>query len=122
MMWDHQQSAESKHGRAYLVTVHIAFGVVMAGLLALVFGYFVMLLWNAVMPAVIAARSITYWQSVALLAIARILIGGLGCHGSGHGRSRQRSEAWREYDEWWRATGKKSFEESAGGGSERKGA
>ena len=120
MNWNHQHVADSKHGRAYLIVVHIAFAVGMAGLLALLFGYFVMLLWNAVMPAVIAVHSITYWQSVGLLALARILAGGIRGHGDVHGFAhRQRREAWREYEEWWCATGKKSFEESIGQKRER---
>jgi len=120
MIWNHEHGAESKHGRTYLVVVHVAFGVVMASLLALVFGYFVMLLWNAVMPAVLAAHLITYRQSVWLLVLARILVGGIGHHGGGHGH-RPRGEAWREYDEWWRETGKQSFENFAGNQDERKG-
>ncbi len=48
MMWqhDHGFGVESKHGRMYRVVVHVAFGMIVAGLIAVVFGYFVMLLWN----------------------------------------------------------------------------
>lgn len=113
MNWNHEHVADSKRGRVYLIVVHVAFAVGMAGLLALFFGYFVMLLWNAVLPELIAVHSIGYWQSVGLLLLARILVGGIGSHGSGHGH-RQRREAWREYDEWWQKAGKKSFESFAG--------
>lgn len=116
MNWNHEHMTDSKHGRVYLIVVHVAFAVGMAGLLALFFGYFVMLLWNAVLPGLTSVRSIGYWQSVGLLLLARILVGGLGRHGSGHGFShRKRREAWREYEEWWLETGKKSFEEFASG-------
>jgi hypothetical protein len=122
MMWDNNHVTKSKHSRAYLVAVHCALGAVMAALFALSFGYVVMLLWNAVMPTVIAAHSITYWQSVGLLVLARILVGGIGRHGGEHGHGhRPRREAWREYDEWWRQAGKQSFETFAGSQDERKG-
>jgi hypothetical protein len=122
MNWNHQHAADSKHGRVYLIVVHIAFAVGMAGLLALLFGCLVMLLWNAVMPAVLAVHLITYWQSVGLLLLARILVGGLGRHGSGYGLGhRQRREAWREYEEWWQEAGKKSFEDFAGSEGKREG-
>ncbi len=123
-MWEHKHGwDESKHSKVYLVVVHGAFAVVMAALLALGFGYLVMLLWNAVLPAVSAVHHITYWQSVGLLLLARILVGGFGRHGHGHGHgSRQRREAWRDYEAWWRETGRQSFDdfsqERGGGKSE----
>ncbi len=116
MNWNHEHMADSKHGRIYLIVVHVAFAVGMAGLLALFFGYFVMLLWNAVLPRLTAVHSIGYWQSVELLLLTRILVGGIGGHGSGHGPGHhQRREAWREYDQWWQKSGKESFESFADG-------
>jgi uncharacterized membrane protein len=47
-----------------------------------VFGFIVMYLWNWLAPAVFAARTITFWQALGLLILARILVGGLG---GGHG-------------------------------------
>ena len=45
---------------------------------ALVFlaGGAVMLLWNAILPDLLQANHITYWQSVGLLVLCRILFGG----------------------------------------------
>lgn len=101
----------SKHSRAYLLVVHLGFGLLLAASLALIFGYVVMLLWNAVLPALVSVRSISYWQSVGLLVLARILVGGFG-HGKHGGVSGHRhGEAWRKYDEWWKEVGEKSFGE-----------
>jgi hypothetical protein len=120
MIWNHRHDVESKRSRTFLVATHIAFGVAIAALLALIFGYFVMLLWNAVMPGVMAVSSITYSQGVGMLLLARILVGGIGRHGNRHGHGRwQRREAWREYEEWWREVGKQSFKEFTGGQSEQ---
>lgn len=35
----------------------------------------VMSLWNWLMPAIFAARAITFWQALGLLALARLLFG-----------------------------------------------
>ncbi len=46
----------------------------------------VMLLWNAVMPAVLAgARVMDYWQALGLLVLCRILFGGFRGGGGWHG-------------------------------------
>jgi hypothetical protein len=112
MIWNHRHDAESKRSRTFLVVTHIAIALALATLLAFIFGYFVMLLWNAVMPGVMAVGPITYGQGVEMLLLARILVGGIGRHGNrrGHGLWHRR-EAWREYEEWWREVGKESFRE-----------
>jgi hypothetical protein len=38
----------------------------------------VMLLWNAILPALLDVKPITYWQAVGLLALSRILFGNFG--------------------------------------------
>lgn len=45
---------------------------------ALVMGYLVMWLWNAILPDVLGVRSINYWQAIGILALSRILFGGFG--------------------------------------------
>jgi hypothetical protein len=60
-------------GRAVFVLVAIA-----------LFGAVVMLLWNAVIPAVIpAANPIDYLHAMGLLALCRILFGNFRGHGGG---------------------------------------
>jgi hypothetical protein len=44
-------------------------------------GTVVLLLWNWLMPAIFGWREITFWQALGLLALCRILFGGLGRHG-----------------------------------------
>jgi hypothetical protein len=41
------------------------------------FGYVVMTLWNAVLPAVAGVHALTFFQAVGLLVLSRILFGGL---------------------------------------------
>ena len=58
-------------------------------------GLAVMLLWNALMPAIFGLETITWIQSLGLLALSRILFG----HKSGFGGGRHRRGGhghWRE--------------------------
>jgi hypothetical protein len=51
-------------------------------------GEVVRLLWNWLMPSLFGLRQVTFWEALGLLALCRILFGGLGgCHQrSGVGR------------------------------------
>lgn len=58
-------------------------------------GGLVMLLWNWLMPALFGVSSVTFWQAFGLLALCRILFGGLGLHSSAGSRMRRRmGERW----------------------------
>jgi len=50
-------------------------------------GEVVMRLWNWLLPPLFGWRMLTFWQALGLLALCRILFGGLGRHG-GHGPRR----------------------------------
>jgi hypothetical protein len=58
-------------------------------LLAILGGWIVQQLWNWLLPPLFAWPQITVWQGLALLALCRILFGGLGGHGSQGGRGRK---------------------------------
>ena len=45
-------------------------------------GGIVRLLWNWLLPPLFGWHEITFWQALGLLALCRILIGGLGGHHS----------------------------------------
>ncbi len=40
-------------------------------------------LWNWLLPSLFGWRQITFWEALGILALCRILFGGLGLHGSG---------------------------------------
>ena len=63
--------------------------IVAAGVL--LFGSIVMLLWNAILPAVLNVSTITFWQALGILVLAKILFGGFR---GGWGR-RHRGMHWR---------------------------
>ncbi|HSL24453.1 MAG TPA: hypothetical protein VK886_23155 [Vicinamibacterales bacterium] len=54
-------------------------------------------LWNWLLPPLFGFREITFWQALGLLALCRILFGGLGLRGSGRsGYRRRMAERWEQ--------------------------
>lgn len=51
-------------------------------------GEVVMHLWNWLLPPLFGWRMLGFWQALGLLALCRILFGGLHHGGSGHNRGR----------------------------------
>jgi hypothetical protein len=102
-------------------------GVLIAVILAFLFGYVVMMLWNWLMPAVFGLTAITYWQAFGLIVLAKIFFGGGHGYGHGHGHNKWRKWKrhhhdsdwapagdygnWKYYEDYWRAEGKKQFED-----------
>ena len=58
----------------------------------LLFGLLVMSLWNAILPAVLGVKAISFIQALGILLLSKILFGGFrgGCGG------RQRSGQWMD--------------------------
>ncbi len=59
-------------------------------------GELVLHLWNWLLPPLFGWRQITFWQSVGILALCRILFGGIS------GRGLHRSYSGRRMAERWR--------------------
>ena len=74
--------------RAIFIPIAIAAGV-------FIFGSVVMLLWNALLPAVFGIGTITFWQALGILVLSKILFGGFGGH-HGHHKYHSHSHEWRE--------------------------
>jgi len=64
------------------------------GMLLFVFigGEIVERLWNWLLPPLFGWREITFWQALGMLALCRILFGGLGLHNSARSNVRRRME------------------------------
>ena len=78
--------------KRFLIFIILATGAI------LLFGAVVMLLWNAVMPAIVNAAVITYWQAVGLLVLCKILFSDFRPRSSGGRPSFGRSPYWK--DKW----------------------
>ena len=60
-------------------------------------GEVVMHLWNWLLPSLFGWRQVTFWQALGLLALCRILFGGLGRHGCHRSGFRRRmAERWEQ--------------------------
>jgi hypothetical protein len=71
-------------------------GVILAAVLAFLFGLVVMALWNWLMPGIFGIRAISYWEAWGLVLLAHILFkAGRWDHGPGR-HDRSRDEAWKE--------------------------
>lgn len=110
------------------IALWILGGITLAVLFAFIFGTFIMLLWNWLMPAIFALPEINYLQAVGILVLARLLVGGFG-HKRHHGFHRhrpfgrfngnfdrkeafkKRAENWKYYHEFWKDEGEAAFDE-----------
>lgn len=61
-----------------------------AALFVFLGGTIVKQLWNWLLPSLFGLPAITFWQALGLLALSRILFGGLGMYGSSRSRMRRR--------------------------------
>ena len=58
-------------------------------------GQIVMLLWNWLLPTLFGWHQVTFWQALGILALCRILFGGIGHHGPHRSGIRRRmAERW----------------------------
>jgi len=44
------------------------------------FGFFTMYLWNWLMPVVFHLPELTFWQTIGLMVLSRLILGGFGGH------------------------------------------
>lgn len=98
-------------------------GIAAAAGFGFLFGYFVMLLWNWLMPGLFGLGLITFWQAVGLVVLGRILFGGFprpphrnndkswGKHKCGPHNHHEDWKKWRYYGQYWKEKGEASFKE-----------
>ena len=79
-------------------TVHFFKRLLIGLVIIAALSFVVMLLWNWLIPGIIGWSAASYWQAIGLLALSRILLGGLGRHGRHnhflHGRDNPVREKW----------------------------
>ena len=61
----------------------IPIGIVAITLFIFIGGTAVQLLWNWLLPPLFGWKELTFWQALGMLALCRILFGGLGHRGGG---------------------------------------
>jgi len=63
----------------FRVLKFIGFGIlgfIGVAALAVLFGYFVMLLWNWLMPEIFGLPTLNFWQAVGIVILSRLIFGG----------------------------------------------
>lgn len=113
-------------------------GIVIAGVMAFLFGYFVMLLWNWLMPEIFGLTTITFWQAFGIIILSKFLFGAISHHknsNKGHIKNDEGREyfkkwtqegippwshhkhhkstdfnKWNHYEDFWENQGKEAFE------------
>lgn len=96
-----------------IIVIHVFAGMFMAIAFGLIFGYFVMLLWNNLLPEIFGLKSITFWQGAGLVVLCRLLFGSRN-YDTKHGHHPQKKEPVSNVDDhyavWWQTEGKEAFE------------
>lgn len=118
-----QRKGEPKIIYVFRIIGLVILGLIGAVAIALLLGYVVVWLWNWLMPALFGLNTITFWQAVALMVLAKILIGGFG-HSHKHQKESRWPGRWREfirkhsthndwkyYSDYWKEEGEQAFNE-----------
>lgn len=97
-------------------------GIIIIALI-LLFGYITMRLWNWLMPEVFGLTTLSYWQALGILVLAKIFFGGFGDHSSKKGGKKFKNRCqpeknaktkndfsnWKYYDNFWKEEGEQAF-------------
>ena len=79
----HHPSSASKCSRITRFAAHALLGIAAVTVVAAAFGWVTMSAWNYVIPELFNLPHVTFWQAVALVVLARILVGRIGHRSSG---------------------------------------
>ena len=100
----------------------IIFGAIAITGLMILFGFVIMWLWNWLMPEIFGLTTLSFWQSVGLIALLKLLLGGFGGGRGGKKSSRKSGEdckkgsktdfsKWKHYDQFWKEEGNDSYQQ-----------
>jgi hypothetical protein len=102
-----------------LKIIGVAFlGILGVGALAILFGYIVMWLWNWLLPGLFGLSTITFWQGVGIVILARIIFGSFNhqphrfrprAHPFKNAFTGKFSEQWEYYSDYWKEEGEMAF-------------
>lgn len=123
---DHRENikkqVESKTTEYVSKGVKVFFFILLGIGIAFLVGYVVMRLWNWLMPELFDLPTVTYWQAVGVLVLAKIIFGFGGGDGpSGNKKSkksprmgscnplRRDFSEWKHYDEFWKEEGEQAY-------------
>ena len=83
MCFGNEMEKKNRIKKAIFIPILIIAGI-------FIFGTIVMCLWNTLLPEILGIHTITFWQSIGILILSKILFGGfLGGHRHYHGFGRR---------------------------------
>ncbi|WP_149274106.1 RnfABCDGE type electron transport complex subunit D [Pareuzebyella sediminis] len=121
-----EQKVKSKVEKFVKSAVKVIFMILLFALFILAFGYVFMLLWNWLMPTIFDLTTITYWQAVGILVLAKMLFGGFGNHNPKNGKHKNGKRncrpgnklglktdfsRWKHYEAFWKEEGELAYKE-----------
>jgi len=87
--------------------------IIFAVLFLAIGGFITMALWNSLIPLLFHGPVLTFWQTVGLLILAKILFGGFRHGGGGRGwkdRRREKCMHWKDkFDDNWKEKMEEKF-------------
>lgn len=107
------------------IAAWVILGIIAVVGFAILFGFIIMWLWNALLPDIFGLTEITYWQGVGIFILAKILFGGIGNssgkHESkkkykGHNKCENSNDSkndfskWELYDNFWKEEGDQAYQ------------
>ena len=118
-----EQKIERKLKRTVPKVFKVFFMILMGILFAFLVGYVVMRLWNWLIPDLFGLTTITYWQAVGVLVLAKLFFGMGNCSSRGSGKHKNKFKnrkcepmrkdfsEWEHYDKFWKEEGENAFKE-----------
>ena len=121
---DFEKRVEKKVGHYVKKVVKVIIMFILAITLFLLANYVLMRLWNWLMPDLFGLSTITYWQALGILVIAKLLFGFGGGGGKNKGTSshkkkfkashkcaplRRDFEEWKHYEQFWKEEGEEAY-------------
>lgn len=104
-----------------IIIGYVLFAIIAGLALAILFGFIIMWLWNALMPEIFGLNVITYWQAVGLFILSKLILGGIGGGNKNSSKSDDKCKngtkkkkdfsKWSHYDKFWEEEGNKAYSE-----------
>lgn len=120
-----EHQVKSKVEKFVRSAVKILFIAILIIVFILLFGYAFMWLWNWLMPDIFGLTTLTYWQAIGLLVMAKLIFGGFEGQGPGKGRRKSKNSGrpknrwmckdefsdWKHYDTFWKEEGETAYKD-----------
>ncbi len=139
-MSDYRDRDKNGFRKVIRIAGFVVLGILGAAVIAFLFGFFVMLLWNWLMPSIFGVREINFWEAFGFVLLIKLLFGGEnGINVKNISQENRRkkhgdvcyktkaedmpwqeelktwkpdgsAENWKYFDSYWKKEGRKAFD------------